>query len=447
MHRETGSRAPLTAILVTFLVLAALYNWITPVSPLDSHNPDENAHVRYVRAVAAGRLPILRADRLSLDGYEAHQPPLYYALCAPVYLAAGRFGPTVAVRAMRGVSTLLGALTVLAVFAGVRTLFPRDARLALGAAGFAALLPMHVALVASVTNDALADLGMAVGFWQLATLATTAGPGMCAMCWTRRALGLGLVLGLGAWTKSVCLPLFLAAPVAFVLIWRERLAPPAVVLRAGALCLGTGVLLASGWLLRNQILYGDPLAQRAFVQVLGATHINTPASSMVRFFGGPLPYVGAVAQWTQASFWGGFDSMRLFWGQPPGQPHPDYQRAPGPLYGLLLLACAGAVLGLLRALRPGVLTAAQQVTLRCGGVMIFAAILFLCEFNRLYFQAQGRFLFPALAPLALGFVLGWRGWFPQDRRYDTFLAVSGAALLFLNLYTIFGLLLPRFHPV
>ena len=115
---------------------------------------------------------------------------------------------------MRGVSTLLGALTILAVFAGARTLFPRDARLALGAAGFVALLPMHVALAASVTNDALADLWMAVGFWLLATLATAAATGDCAGL-TRRALRLGLVLGLGAWTKAVCLPLFLAAGLTF----------------------------------------------------------------------------------------------------------------------------------------------------------------------------------------------------------------------------------------
>lgn len=445
MYRETCSHAPISAILVTFIVLACLYNWVTPASPLDSHNADENAHVCYVRAVLAGRLPILRADRLALDGYEAHQPPLYYVLCAPVYQLASRFGPVAAVRAMRGVSTLLGALTILAVFAGVRTLFHRDARLAWGAAGFVALLPMQVALAASVTNDALADLWMAVGFWLMAILATTAGCREFATGWTRCVLALGLVLGLGAWTKSVCLPLFLAAAVAFYLIARQRLAPASVVLRGGALCLGVGALLASGWLLRNQALYGDPLAQRAFVRVLGATHVNTPASSMVRFFGGPLAYASAVAQWTQASFWGGFDSMRLFWGQPPGQPHPDYQRAPGPIYGLLLLTCAGAVLGLLRPLRPGGLTAAQRITLHCGVLLILAAILFLILFNRLYFQAQGRFLFPALAPLALGYVLGWRGWLPDNRRFDTFLTVSGAALLTLNLYTLFGLLLPRFH--
>ena len=444
MHRETFHRAALAALVVVFLALACAYSWITPVPPGDSHNPDEDAHVRYVQVVAAGRLPVLRGDRLASDGYEAHQPPLYYALCAPVYRVALRFGPVAAVRAVRGVSMLLEALTILAVFGGVRTLFPRDSRLALGAAGFVALLPMHIALAASVTNDALADLWMAVGFWLVASLAA-ANPSGDAAGWTRGALRLGLVLGLGAWTKAVCLPLFLAAFLAFVLAARERLAPASSALRAGALCLGVGALLASGWLLRNQALYGDPLAQRAFTQVLGATHVNTPASSMARFFGGPVPYAGAVAQWTQASFWGGFDSMRLFWGQSPSQPHPDYQRAPGPVYGLLLLLCAGAVLGLLRSLRPGVLSAAQRIGLRCGGLLILSAVLFLLQFNRLYFQAQGRFLFPALAPLALGFVLGWRGWLPDDQRFGGFLGVLGAGLLLLNLYTLFGLLLPRFH--
>jgi hypothetical protein len=165
---------------------------------------------------------------------------------------------------------------------------------------------------------------------------------------------------------------------------------------------------------------------------------------MIQFFGGPAQYVEAVAQWTQASFWGGFDSMRLFWGQPPGQSHPDYSRPPGPIYGLLLVLAAASVLGLLRLLRSDALCPPLVFVLRCGGFLIMGASAFLVQLNSLYFQAQGRFLFPALAPLAVDFILGWQFLLP-GRRFGAFLLAFGLFLLALNVYTLFGLLAPRFH--
>ena len=41
--------------------------------------------MQYVQTLASGHLPVFTDV---MHGYENHQPPLYYALAVPVYLAA-----------------------------------------------------------------------------------------------------------------------------------------------------------------------------------------------------------------------------------------------------------------------------------------------------------------------------------------------------------------------
>ncbi len=75
--------------------------------------------------------------------------------------------------------------------------------------------------------------------------------------------------------------------------------------------------------------------------------------------------------------------------------------------------------------------------------IVFAGIAFL-NYNVHFFQAQGRYLYPALLPLAFFFVLGWRGLLPRRIWFPAFVGLMTAGLTALNLYTLFGLLLPRF---
>ena len=66
--------------MAAFVALATLYSVVTPLG----EGPDEPGHARYMFWLAReGRLPVQRADASDVPG-EGHQPPLAYALVAPL---------------------------------------------------------------------------------------------------------------------------------------------------------------------------------------------------------------------------------------------------------------------------------------------------------------------------------------------------------------------------
>ncbi len=162
-------RIVLLVIVALYLVLGVLYAVRTPAWQA----PDEPAHYNYVRFVATtGGFPVLQMGDyphgymeeiksrkfppdLSIDPirYEFHQPPLYYALLAPIYaVVRGALLP------LRLASVLLGLGVVLLAYAIARRIYPERAALALGTAAFVAFLPQHLATVSQVGNDVLAEL-------------------------------------------------------------------------------------------------------------------------------------------------------------------------------------------------------------------------------------------------------------------------------------------------
>ena len=435
----------LAALVLVYLLLAGAYSAVTPAATPEQHNPDENAHMQYVQTLATGHLPVFTDV---MHGYENHQPPLYYALAVPVYLAAHGHGELVATRAVRWVSILLGALLLLAAFVCVRMLFPGEPWLALGTATAVGLLPGSVALSASVTNDSLTNLVMAVGLALLAklVLATEASER------NKWALWLGLTLGVGIWTKTSTLLLFPTVLLTCYLLASRNLTTGAQAARAAGVACGLGALIGLPWLGRNQLLYHDPLAQHIFVSAFSST-AQADIITRALYGGSILSYLGGVAQWTFASFWGGFDSMLSFWGQDPqAHLHPNERGAysflahsPPLPYTLLALLCLAAALGLFRAVgRRAAMTPAQNVLLAAFTVLIALMGFVFLRFILTFFQAQGRYWYPALLPLALFFVLGLRGLLPRPAWFPALVGVLAAGLLALNLYTLFGLLLPRF---
>ena len=79
--------------------------------------------------------------------------------------------------------------------------------------------------------------------------------------------------------------------------------------------------------------------------------------------------------------------------------------------------------------------------LSLAAFLVLAAFL---RFNTEFFQAQGRYLFPAMAPLSLGFAAGWLAWWPSRRQVLGILLLL-AGMLALALYALFAVLLPAFH--
>lgn len=430
------AKRALTFLIFLHVALALAYNAVTPAATPAQHNPDENAHVEYVTTLASGHLPKFTDAQ---HGYESHQPPLYYAVCLPVYAAARGMGDAAATKAVRVVSTLLGALLVVVAFGCVLTMLPEEKWVAIGTAAFVALLPMNVAQSASVTNDALTNLLLAVGLWLLTKRATG---GKASPVW------LGIVLGAGIWTKTSTLLLFPTVAVAFYLITRQKILDTKTAAKSAGIALGLGLLIGLPWLVRNQVLYGDPLARHIFeTSFVGTT---AQAGDIARgVFGGSLTaYLAGVARWTFASFWGVFDSMLVFWGNSPLAYPPGHWPSPKaplpPVYNLLAMLCAMSLVGLVFFFRARRLTTGQGVVVASFAVLTALTGLAHLLFVLTFFQAQGRYWFPALVPLAFFFMLGWRGLFPRPAHFRVIVGLLVAGLLALNVYTLASLLWLRF---
>ncbi len=397
-------RALLGAILALYLALASLYALRTPAWQA----PDEPAHYNYVRQIAeTERLPVLemgdwqqayqeelkasgfqpsKLGRLGTIQYEDHQPPLYYLLQTPVYaLTDGDL------RAMRLFSALLGLGVVWGAWAVTRRVFPRRPALALTAAGFVAFLPQHLAVLGSVNNDALAELLTA--FTLLAAVAYVRGERVSP-------LALGGLVGLAFLTKSTVY--FLAGVAGVAVLWRghaERWTWGRT-LRALALLAAPALALGALWWGRNLAVYGG-------VDVLGLQRHDAITVGQLRtadyirdtLGGSTRAYAENLLVTTFHSFWGQFGWMAL------PMPAAVYRV----LWAATLIVGAGALGAAWHAHWPRTLTAAQRGTALLFAATLGAALAQFLYYNVEFVQFQGRYLYPALIPLAVVWALGWCG--------------------------------------
>jgi 4-amino-4-deoxy-L-arabinose transferase-like glycosyltransferase len=274
-HRATGvrraARFGLTAILLVYLLLAVLQSYATRLQ----WGPDEPAHIIYVQSLALdGRLPTLTHTTEAnayLPGaartHQAQHPPLYYALAALVWRAAeGRpervisytdpatgaaqtFTVPGPVRAVRLLSVVFGAVTLVSLWATARTAFPDRPAVWTAGVAFAAFTPMFTYMNGVVGNDALLAAFFAATAWQWARIARSgAAP--------RELVVLGLLLGLGLNTKETALSLLLISLVLLAVEprargWRQRLLGMVAITAIAA-------ALGGWWFLRKDLLYGSP---------------------------------------------------------------------------------------------------------------------------------------------------------------------------------------------
>jgi 4-amino-4-deoxy-L-arabinose transferase-like glycosyltransferase len=211
-----------------------------------------------------------------------------------------------------------------------------------------------------------------------------------------RALLLGGVMGIGLLTKTTCVLLYPLALIAFVLVWRRK---PSDIRHSVGHLLGAfavSLIIGGWWLVRNYFLYGDPFAMAEFGRAFGHTakpeYWYSQGLSVAQYW-------MLVIGWTFASFWGVFGHMKVFM----------------PTWAYIGLA---AVVGLVKA---GVLlrrSADDGTTDEIRGVLLVYAVLValvalsFVSFNTRYFQAQGRYLYPAILPFAVYWVLGVRRLLP-----------------------------------
>ena len=418
--------ALLGALLLAYLALGALFAVRTP--PWQA--PDEPAHVNYVRQLVEGDWPVIApgdwdqaylsqivgaefAPAYPVDGitYEDWQPPLYYLLQAPIYALTGG-----SLTAMRLLSVALGAGVVALAYIVGRAVFGRVAP-ALAVAAFVAFLPQHLAILGSVNNDALSELIIAAILALLVTRWPDAPP-EGGRSERRRLLALGLLLGAGFLTKGQA---YLMAPVVgvFLLVryWPRPDKSPRPVRSLASVLLWVFVpALLMGAVVwgRNAAVYGglDVLARAAHDEVV----VGQPRTAEWLAQYGLAGTLGRFARTTFVSFWGQFGWMAA--------PLPGWM-----VTGLLALtgvAGLGLVMGLTAdGRRP---TADPQPTNdqrpTTGHSPLVLGLTFLLTlglhvaYNLTFVQHQGRYLYPALIPIAVGFVAGLGFWLrPLVRRW------------------------------
>ena len=437
----------LSAILVLFAVLSIVYNVVTPLF----EGPDEAAHFLYIDYLAAGEgLPALGDAPREVLWEGLQQPPLYYAIAALLtgWIDRGDLhdllwhnphrggetgginlyyhstpeafpyrGTTLAVHLARLLNTLCGVVTVLATFLAAREIFPRSAVFALGAAAVVAFNPQFLFTAGSVSNDGLLAMLCALGTWLLLRMLRRNDLSR------RDALWLGLVAGLAAAAKSSGLAF--AVPAALTVAVTARRRQSWAILWRGCAAVASGIILLGGWwYLRNLGLYGDPLARNGLIAI-GADIIRPETL--------PLGEALVYSTWLQKSFWGVFGNGVLM----------DFA-----VYHALEIAMRVSLLGLaVWLVRQTVRRSADSVQwLSLGLLALWSGVIYLSLVR--FMQTvdatnQGRLLFPAISALAILFLWGLSGFFPERLRAVP-PAIAGTGLLVLALVAPFRYILPAY---
>jgi 4-amino-4-deoxy-L-arabinose transferase-like glycosyltransferase len=434
----------LWAVLIAALVLSVSFavKVSLPVEnrPELDRNPDESSHRDYIRLMVEQKglvmfvpskdrkpLPAAVVEKMQArEGMtevpegapsrdETHQPPLYYALAALVFGLTGG-----SLLALRLVALPFHLATVWIAWKTGRDLFPDRPVLAPALAAFVAFLPIQAQLGGAISNDATTHFFCALIVWRMARFfAPHIAPPHRVYAWGEGAL-LGLFFGLGLLTKLTVLQLYPVLFVACALAIRAKRITFADTVGVFGAAVLVGLAIASPWLARNQMLYGDFLAQTIY-KATGPNFSPEEISQLSGWSG--TDYARNVGLRSFVSFWCFLD------------PHlrtvPLAQYIGSPV--LLLLTLIPALVPLF-----GLYKASKEKSVE--PIFGFAALVPLClvpfftKFVYEVFQAQGRYFLPSLLAVALVCVGGFAALAKKDRTAF----VPAALLLLLSLWQLVG---------
>jgi 4-amino-4-deoxy-L-arabinose transferase-like glycosyltransferase len=357
-------------------------------------------------------------DPLNRLPYESSHVPLYYMI---VGLIASPFphDPRTLLYLARMVSVLLGAATVFFCWRATRWLAPEKPTCALAAASAVLLMPQFNFNAATAGNDSAVNCAsaaaLAVWFqglrqpgydtWLLRAGTATGLAILAKLSGLALVPGLALVVVFRAWQVSESRDR-----------WRRAL-------RMGLGAAGMIVLIAGWWFLRNVIVYGDPTGLHDVNRFYRA-HFSP-------FRPDRLSHWGLLLMISWGSFWGCFGWM-------------DRPLPVGLYLGTVLVTSYLLTLTLITAVKrairgPRLSATARQALLVMVSVMATLIGLYLLYNLRVAFQAQGRYLFPAILPISLLLTWGLTTLTPQR---DGNRVSLGIALLWvwLGLLNVAGLL-------
>jgi 4-amino-4-deoxy-L-arabinose transferase-like glycosyltransferase len=417
------------SLIVLLSVSAALLvSWSLAVPIFEA--PDEPAHWQYARYLHDYR----RLLPYGPTSYEGFSPPAYYLLIAPLAVTSELPAPAVIVR--RGVSLpefppryfrqepgdlgrywpirsarletiLMSLLTVwFCCLAGAEA--SGDPATGLFAGGLVGFWPQFTFRGMNVSNDALLTTFSAAALYLMIRLVRR------GFTW---GIAVAAALAIAGAFLSKPLAIFLPASLALAVFqskgpWRAYLIRVAV--------LGVMVFaIVSPWLVRNQHLYGDPLAHKAMYTAVPHLVVVRPLWS--RYFVTKFPLL------LFGSFIGLFGWFNL----------------PLPLWAYVAYAGFLGFAGLcwLKWVLQG----------RCGRHLA-VVLLSVCVLNLMVVvytnldinSAQGRYLFPAMPALAVLVALGIQSLKMWSNKLTL---ITLAALAAANLVILVALVIPAYWPI
>jgi len=334
-------------------------------------------------------------------------PPLYYLLGALLLAPFSRCDLVTQLHILRLGSVLLGTLTVLVAYLTAQALFPEDASWQLAVPAFVAFLPMHTFITGSVNNDSLAELLASLVIYSLLRI-LKAGPFVglrTALSW-RRIVSMACLLASGLFTKrttTFAIPLAAFTLLLYCLGAKPlKSAPP----NEAPHCPLRWLRQRCAWLL---IASATGLG-------LWALTLHSPSSiHHLHLLLEPQRYAPAALKTyalffllTFASFWANFGWMNV--------PLDLSWYTALAVFSLLALCGLGVfAVRVVRGTEP--LETWQRKALL---VLLLAVLLIFAQTFGLIIvrgiHQQGRYLFPALIPLAVLFTLGLREWVPARHR-------------------------------
>ena len=402
-------------ILVLYMALAYGYATRTPAWQV----PDEPAHYNYIRQIVeTGELPVIEKgdwdsvylDELKGSGfdpavtqnidrvqYEDHQPPLYYLLQSVIYrLSDGDL------ETMRIFSAVMGAGVIICAWATLRRLFLDHEWIGLTAAAFIAFIPQRLAIMGGVSNDSLAETIAALVLLMVTIYLIPKSPDEKPS--NQMALSMGLLVGLAFLTKTTVYYVAVVAGLAIIWrCWHEKWSLKNSLSQILAFGL-PAVILGGIWWVHGIQTYGgtDILGlQRHDEVVVG--QLRTEDYIEKELGGSQQAYWENLAETTYHSFWGQIGWMAL------PMPNRIYQGIG--LMSLVVLAGIG-----LYAWQSAWFKNRRLILgfFALGTTLVFAQFLI---YNRTFVQFQGRYLYPALIPLAIGIAVAFYGWAALAARF------------------------------
>lgn len=348
---------------------------------------------------------------MGLEGhsYEAYQPPLFYLLMTPAYLALPD-DMLVKVYGLRAVVVLLSLVTVWATYRTAQKLLPQYPRLPFWAGLILVAIPERAFATSRINNDVLLEVVAAL---LMLTLTYALVDGVTR----RRALLLGLLLGLGVWVKISAG--VLGVPI-LLLLWLQR--------RKGAQWRHVGWVALAGapfglaLALRNFLTYGDLTGFGAFDRLYRLVPPDTTLNGIWLTLASLPNHLWLV--WWKGSEIGGNALLTFFYG----------------VMGIVLVVAWGRLYFDLGRQRLG-RTHAMAALIYGATVLINALALLSSYYEGMIPVLQGRFMLPAMVPFVILLTWGlWRTGWGERLLLATVLLLWG-----MGLFSLFGNLVPYYY--